>query len=273
MAAWNREQSGTMKLLANNFSEARWKTAALKNAYALMGKRRFEYAAAFFLLAGNLQDAVNVCANQMSDVQLAVAIARVYDGDDSPVLHELIEGQILPQAAREDNRWQAMWALWMLGRRDKALRALVTPIWVLLEESPTPSREARSYLTNDPALVVLYKYLRDKTLQTLKGATEIGAMEEWAFVLRTARLYSRMGCDLLALDLLCSWNFLKQAPPKKPNQVPDPRKLLRRRSSMVVNDLEIPSSPTQRRASVIKKPPPTGFEEPSSSSLLDNFGF
>lgn len=41
MAAWNREQPGTQKLLRNDFSEARWKTAALKNAYALLGKRRF----------------------------------------------------------------------------------------------------------------------------------------------------------------------------------------------------------------------------------------
>ena len=41
MATWHREQSSTQRFLSNNFSEARWKTAALKNAYALMGKRRF----------------------------------------------------------------------------------------------------------------------------------------------------------------------------------------------------------------------------------------
>ena len=41
MASWNREQSATQKLLSNDFSEPRWKTAALKNAYALLGKRRF----------------------------------------------------------------------------------------------------------------------------------------------------------------------------------------------------------------------------------------
>lgn len=40
MAAWNREQSATIKLLANNFNDKKWKTAALKNAYALMGKHR-----------------------------------------------------------------------------------------------------------------------------------------------------------------------------------------------------------------------------------------
>lgn len=41
MANWSREQGATQRLLANNFNEERWKTAALKNAYALMGRRRF----------------------------------------------------------------------------------------------------------------------------------------------------------------------------------------------------------------------------------------
>lgn len=45
---------------ANDFKEERWRKAALKNAYALLGKQRFEHAAAFFLLAGNLKDAVEV---------------------------------------------------------------------------------------------------------------------------------------------------------------------------------------------------------------------
>jgi hypothetical protein len=41
MAAGNREQAATQRLLGNNFNEPRWQTAALKNAYALMGKHRF----------------------------------------------------------------------------------------------------------------------------------------------------------------------------------------------------------------------------------------
>lgn len=45
---------------ANNFSEERWRKAALKNAFALLGKQRFEHAAAFFLLAGALKDALEV---------------------------------------------------------------------------------------------------------------------------------------------------------------------------------------------------------------------
>ena len=76
-------------------------------------------------MAGNLQAAVDVCFNQLNDLQLAVAIARVYDGDDSSVLHALLEDKVLPQAAFDGNRWLATWAFWMLGRRDMAVRVLI----------------------------------------------------------------------------------------------------------------------------------------------------
>lgn len=84
-----------------------------------------EYAAAFFLLAGNLEDCINVLAHQLGDVQLAIAVSRVYEGDNGPVLKEFIENKILPQAVLEGNRWLATWAFWMLFKRDKAVRALV----------------------------------------------------------------------------------------------------------------------------------------------------
>ena len=87
-----------------------------------------EYAAAFFLLAGNLRDAVNVCAQQMQDLQLAIAVARVYEGDDGLIFRELLEDRVLPQAASEGNRWLATWAFWMLGRRDMAVRVLIVCI-------------------------------------------------------------------------------------------------------------------------------------------------
>ncbi|KAI1674076.1 Rav1p-C domain containing protein [Pyrenophora tritici-repentis] len=328
MATWSREQGATYRLLSNNFNEARWKTAALKNAYALMGRRRFEYAASFFLLADHLQDAVSVLHNQLGDTQLAIAVARVYGGDDSPILLNFLKDKVLPQAAREGNRWLATWAYWLLNRKDKAVRSLVTPLADLLDTPEIPSSAAKSYLSDDPALVVLYKQLREKSLQTLRGATMVGMREEWDFVLHTAGLYDRMGCDVLALDLVKTWEFLLPPPPsiktapgyaaplspvmpreaangQGRNQAAadfdfDPRKLLRRRSSLVVADL-----PTRDRACVDadgaleqhkeaeeenevserekekvvekkeekKKPPPTQFNEPDANSLLDAFGF
>lgn len=122
----------------------------MKNAYALMGKHRFglntpnppdartsstfandleEYAAAFFLLAGSLKDAVNVCFDRMNDMQLAIAIARIHGGDESPVLKSLLEHRVLPLAVSEGNRWLATWAFWMLHKKDMAVRSLlVSPL-------------------------------------------------------------------------------------------------------------------------------------------------
>lgn len=58
-------------------------------------------------------------------MQLAIAVARVYEGDDGIVLRELLEDKVLPLAAVEGNRWLATWVFWMLGRRDMAVRALI----------------------------------------------------------------------------------------------------------------------------------------------------
>lgn len=346
MATWSREQAATQRLLSNNFNEPRWRTAALKNAYALMGKRRFEYAAAFFLLAGNLKDAVSVLSNQLNDMQLAVAVARVYEGDDGPVLKQFLEEKVLPQAALDGNRWLATWAFWMLGKRDKAVRSLIVPLNTLLSPPETPNLQSKLFLTDDPALIVLYKQLREKSLQTLRGALSVSPRAEWEFILHTARLYERMGCDLLALDLVRTWEFLKTPPPVRPpsiSSIPpsitnvrkpslqsptftgpfgaqttgpvtqafdiDPRKLLRRRSSLVVADLPMEftrhSLPGEDDAIIEEtegatsgingtseedrvpgrvdgrnkdektkeKKQPTQFQEPDANSLLDAFGF
>ncbi|KAF2021002.1 hypothetical protein BU24DRAFT_361581 [Aaosphaeria arxii CBS 175.79] len=323
MAHGSKEQAATHRLLSNNFTEARWKTAALKNAYALMGKRRFHYAAAFFLLADCLKDAVGVLNNQLGDTQLAIAVARVYEGDDGPVLTTFLKEKILPQAARDGNRWLATWAFWMLNRRDHAVRCLITPLEKLMSPPETPEYKSKSYLADDPALVVLYRQLREKSLQALRGATMVGMREEWDFVMHSCNLLTRMGCDLLALDLAKTWEFL--APPPRevglnrpplspalprdsfyangPNKTTtdfefDPRKLLRRRSSLVVADMptrehisnslaaskgtvrEESSEDEEKSTEEVeikedkkKKPPPTQFHEPDANSLLDAFGF
>jgi hypothetical protein len=61
----------------------------------------------------------------MGDIQLAIAITRAYEGDNGPVLREILEEKLLPEAASGGNRWMASWAFWMLGRRDMAVRALI----------------------------------------------------------------------------------------------------------------------------------------------------
>uniref|UniRef100_A0A336LP03 CSON007414 protein n=1 Tax=Culicoides sonorensis TaxID=179676 RepID=A0A336LP03_CULSO len=84
---------------SNNFSEDRWRKAALKNAYALLGKQRFEHAVAFFLLANSLHDALEVCLTKLEDLQLALVITRLYEGEHGnmvlPTYNKLIYQEIL----------------------------------------------------------------------------------------------------------------------------------------------------------------------------------
>ncbi|XP_076387678.1 rabconnectin-3 alpha isoform X3 [Megachile rotundata] len=92
----NKRDDRMTAFFANNFTEDRWRKAALKNAFALLGKQRFEHAAAFFLLAGALRDAIEVCLNKLSDIQLAMVIARLYEDDTtSPNIRRLLYEEIL----------------------------------------------------------------------------------------------------------------------------------------------------------------------------------
>ena len=50
----DRGQKKMADFFGNNFAEARWKSAASKNAYALLSKKMFEQSAGFFLLGGFL---------------------------------------------------------------------------------------------------------------------------------------------------------------------------------------------------------------------------
>jgi hypothetical protein len=84
---------------------------------------------------------------------------------------------------------------------ESVFRVEKTPVYTLLETPGSPDLKSRLFLTDDPALVILYRQLRQMTLQTLRGASKVTPKVEWEFVLHNARLYDRMGCDLLGLDL------------------------------------------------------------------------
>lgn len=254
-----KEKANTIKLLANNFNDPKWKATALKNAYALISRRRFEYAAAFFLLGGSLKDAVNVCVHQIKDLQLAIAIARVH-ADGEVVLKHIVEQQFLPAASHSlEGRWMAFWAYQvMLNQPQKAIQALVHPLYKVLGVEMT--RETLDFRINDPTMASFYTQLR------LSTPTAISPREEWTFVIRCATYLSRTGCDYLALSLLRDWKFV---------HVPqDQGAVIAEGSKEGSKEASPPERiETAEEPEVKKKPPPTQFVEPSADSLLDNFGF
>ncbi|KAH9838841.1 Regulator of V-ATPase in vacuolar membrane protein 1 [Teratosphaeria destructans] len=269
IAVGNKEQKATMNFLKRDFAQAEAKTAAKKNAYALLGRRRFEYAAAFFLLAGDAASACNLLAGQCEDVMLAIAVARLYGGDDSAVLHTLIEKRLLPEAQDQGDRWLASWCHSMLSQQQEAMQVLVRPLKGVVVE--------RGWHQDDPATLMLYKDLREKI-----GASEF----EWEAVLRGARVLRRMGLWILALELVRNW---REGPVEAPSMLdafapPAPAPADGGKAAREAKAAELLAKMRAKKAGGAngegggggeagKKPPPTQFKEPDPNSLLDSFGF
>ena len=183
-----------------------------------------EFAASFFMLGDSLKDAVNVCVRNLNDVELAIALARIREGgDDGPVFKDLLQRQVLPQAFELGQRWLASWAFWMLKRRDLAVRVIVVSMrrvqWMprrLYPDGPRPLTFDQTPLVemladldvativpsdikcgdghyDDASLAILFKQLKDKSLQTMRGSAAIPEKKEFDFVLHMNKVLCRMG--------------------------------------------------------------------------------
>nr|XP_024216080.1 dmX-like protein 2 isoform X4 [Halyomorpha halys] len=162
------------QFFSNDFTEDRWRKAALKNAFALLGKQRFEHAAAFFLLAGALRDAIEVCLNKLEDLQLAMVIARLYEGEmDStpPNLKKLLYEEILGCDAKGENQdftrvhpdpFLRSMALWILKDPTGSLNTLLhTNVGTMHQHY---SDDDKQESTANPNVFNFYVYLRTHPL-------------------------------------------------------------------------------------------------------------
>lgn len=104
-----------------DFNDDRWRRTALKNAFVLMSKQRFQHAAAFFLLAGSLRDALQTVLSRLNDVQLALVVVRLYTTADSNAEHLLDRKQ---QAQSGEELMREILCREMLGCELEELRRL-----------------------------------------------------------------------------------------------------------------------------------------------------
>lgn len=225
------EQQKMVKFLGNDFNETRWKRAALKNAFVLLSKHRYMDAACFFLLADCLKDCVSVLFKQVRDLDLAIGVCRVYEDDNGPILGEFLIQQILPSAILDNDRWISSFVYWKLRRQDKAIRALVMDPYELEKDSGLIAKNSRinkSFLAEDPALLMLYCHLRKRNIRYFLGSLKVETKLEYGLVGRVGDILRRMGCDYLALSLVRNWEFIG-----------DYEKMLA--SKTQTNSLELPS--------------------------------
>ncbi|XP_074030533.1 rabconnectin-3 alpha isoform X2 [Leptinotarsa decemlineata] len=223
---------------SNNFSEDRWRKAALKNAYALLGKQRFDHAAAFFLLAGNLNDAVEICLNRLHDLQLAIIIVRLYKGDGEE-LKSLLQREILGCDVNGENQdlskahpdpFLRSMALWSLREYHASLDTLLVGNAGHLH--PAHDEETRETKEADPNVFNFYVYLRTHPLLVRHHLANYGkkkvwvpggkqiVIDEWITPLErqlyfaTAHGHFRAGCPALALEVLSKLPHVVSERPK-----------------------------------------------------------
>lgn len=70
------------EFLNKDFTDEKCRVAASKNAYTLLSRQDYYYAAAYFLLADNPKDAISILIKSAKEYDLAFFIARLYCGDD-----------------------------------------------------------------------------------------------------------------------------------------------------------------------------------------------
>ncbi|XP_041980851.1 dmX-like protein 2 isoform X4 [Aricia agestis] len=202
---------------ANDFNEDRWRKAALKNAFVLLGKQRFEHAAAFFLLGGALKDALEVLITRLGDLQLAMVVARLYDTDSNlpSSLRKLLLGEILGgeeegegeldmDRAHPDPFIRSM-ALWELRRYGDALDTLLAPAGRLhgAPLEPVPSVfNFYVYLRTHPRLKRHNMPAQGGTLALLQQDEEGITQLERRLYFQTAHGHFKAGCPALALEVL-----------------------------------------------------------------------
>ncbi|XP_015840615.1 dmX-like protein 2 isoform X1 [Tribolium castaneum] len=220
------------EFFANNFSEDRWRKAALKNAYALLGKQRFDHAAAFFLLAGNLKDATEVCLQKLHDLQLALVIVRLYEGDGDS-FKKLLYQEILGcdcDGSNEDitkahpDPFLRSMAYWSLKEHQAALSTLL--IGNAGTQHHTHEDEARETKEADPNVFNFYVYLRTHPLLVRQHMANCGQKKAWLpggkqvvveesitplerqLYFATAHGHFRAGCPALALEVLSKLPYI-----------------------------------------------------------------
>ncbi|ONH67372.1 Regulator of V-ATPase in vacuolar membrane protein 1 [Cyberlindnera fabianii] len=279
-AIGNPEQSKMLNFLKNDFKEDRWRKAALKNAFVLLSKHRYMDAACFFLLGNSLKDAVNVLIRQIDDIDLAIAVCRVHEGDNGPVLKDLLQKHLLSRAVLSGDRWTTSYIFWKLRQQSRSIQALVkSPIEAITEEEKVNivmTDKAKSFLEDDPLLIVLYENLREKNLNYFHGSLKITPQEETEFILRVASIYTRMGCDYLSADLVKNWTFLRVDDIKKEQSELHLKKLAQSGTGNLLEKYGF-SPNARRRASFIsdykaQKDDDSEVVVPSSSNNLNGNG-
>lgn len=120
LAALYRSQQNTKmsQFLRRNFNLQDNQLAAGKNAYVLVSKHRLQLAVAFFILANDIQGALNLIRTRIKDDQLAIFLARILQNGE--YAQKTIEQTVETSSKVGDDHRKSL-AQWLCGRHEDSL--------------------------------------------------------------------------------------------------------------------------------------------------------
>lgn len=272
----HKDKDKLLKFLSNDFNEKRWQVAAMKNAFALLGKHRYLDAAYFFLLAGKVQDCCSILNNKLNDFDLALLVSKLYSfaRNDQVDLKPLMTNYLLSSIISSGNKWLCSWMFYELKDIELSIVALIKPPIKIFNNDQTckyltaPDNihvdlSSKNFLNEDPALILLYNSIKFKKLSRF-----INISAENKFLLKICSIYNKMGCDYLALILLMNWKFNY---PSISNNDTNNGDIKPRVSSESITGASGSGSNPQEAKEPNMAPPQAAFEEPDMSAF--DFGF
>lgn len=113
------------EFLSNDFSQEKWKNAAVTNAYSLMQRHQYQMAASIFVLAGKLADAVDICLSKLDDYMMALFVARVGSNLDDGAQAKRVMEIGLKKARENGDQHKESALLWLMNEFKAALGSLI----------------------------------------------------------------------------------------------------------------------------------------------------
>ncbi len=91
----SKEHDATANFLLRDFSQPKDRTAAVKNAYVLLDKKRYFHALSFFILGNSIDDCVRICLDRLKDLSLAYTFILFFkDTNNSYFFSQLAKGDM-----------------------------------------------------------------------------------------------------------------------------------------------------------------------------------
>lgn len=197
--------------LEHDFSQERWKTAAIKNAYSLLSKKQYEYAAAFFLLPSppNLREASRIIMNRLNDPSLGVVISRLVESriSTSPqmdynedlfsrksssfgqITRALLEEDLLPYFHTLNDHWLESTTLMCLNKPSEAVNKLSMTSFAIsppnygndeadsTHHGRTTSSSILNFFVDITSLPLYLQYIYSKSNERASSATSLNSSD------------------------------------------------------------------------------------------------